>query len=171
MVGGNRRWLALDQHRLEGNRRRFGAVCGGKNRGRQRAAAGGVLLKRRCPTSSGRARLLQWKRTASIAPSRSRFLSPNWRRSKMTSPALRDRRTLIVEDEYLIATTLHDASESVGSVRPGAGPFSPESHGGDRFRPQDRPGDRGHQSRRRNGLSGGGRASGPEDPIHLYFWL
>jgi CheY-like chemotaxis protein len=34
----------------------------------------------------------------------------------MASPALRDFRILIVEDEYLIATTLHDALESVGCV-------------------------------------------------------
>jgi len=34
----------------------------------------------------------------------------------MASSALRDLRILIVEDEYLIATTLHDALESVGSV-------------------------------------------------------
>jgi CheY-like chemotaxis protein len=39
----------------------------------------------------------------------------------MASSALRDLRILIVEDEYLIATTLHDALESVGSVV--VGPF------------------------------------------------
>jgi CheY-like chemotaxis protein len=34
----------------------------------------------------------------------------------MSSTALRDRRILIVEDEYLIATTLSDALEAAGSV-------------------------------------------------------
>jgi CheY-like chemotaxis protein len=32
----------------------------------------------------------------------------------MVSPTLRDRRVLVVEDEYLIAMTLRDALESVG---------------------------------------------------------
>jgi CheY-like chemotaxis protein len=34
----------------------------------------------------------------------------------MAPSALRDRRILVVEDEYLIAETLHDALERVGSV-------------------------------------------------------
>ena len=34
----------------------------------------------------------------------------------MTSSALRDRRILVVEDEYLIATSLVDALENAGSV-------------------------------------------------------
>jgi CheY-like chemotaxis protein len=34
----------------------------------------------------------------------------------MASPALRDRRILVVEDEYLIAMTLKDNLESAGSV-------------------------------------------------------
>lgn len=39
----------------------------------------------------------------------------------MVSPTLRDRRILVVEDEYLIAMTLQDALESAGSVV--VGPF------------------------------------------------
>ena len=34
----------------------------------------------------------------------------------MASSALRDRRILVVEDEYLIATTLSDQLEGVGSI-------------------------------------------------------
>ena len=34
----------------------------------------------------------------------------------MTSSALRDRRILVVEDEYLIATSLVDALENAGSI-------------------------------------------------------
>ena len=34
----------------------------------------------------------------------------------MASSALRDRRILVVEDEYLIATTLSDQLEAIGSI-------------------------------------------------------
>jgi CheY-like chemotaxis protein len=34
----------------------------------------------------------------------------------MASSALRDRRILVIEDEYLIATTLSDHLEGIGSV-------------------------------------------------------
>jgi CheY-like chemotaxis protein len=38
------------------------------------------------------------------------------RRSNMAASALRDRRILVVEDEYLVAMSLRDVLESVGSV-------------------------------------------------------
>jgi CheY-like chemotaxis protein len=55
-------------------------------------------------------------RTVSIA--RSRFRSPGLglRRSRMANSTLRDRRILVVEDEYLIAMNLQDGLENAGSV-------------------------------------------------------
>ena len=40
----------------------------------------------------------------------------------MADSALRDRRILVVEDEYLIATTLQDALENAGAVVVGPAP-------------------------------------------------
>ena len=49
----------------------------------------------------------------------------------MASSALRDRRILVVEDEYLIATTLSDQLEGVGSIRLGPVALRRKSHKGD----------------------------------------
>src|SRR5271166_2866484 len=78
--------------------------------------AGGVSSKVLCPISSGRGQPSRLRRTASIARSRSRYRSLGLRRSEMASSALRELRILVVEDEYLIATTLCDGLESLGSV-------------------------------------------------------
>ena len=47
----------------------------------------------------------------------------------MASSALRDRRILIVEDEYLIAATLSDALEAAGSVVLGPVPSVAKAYG------------------------------------------
>ena len=103
--------VALDCCRLEGKRRRHGANPGCEQ-GEPEMAGG--LSRTLCPISSELGQLSRSNRTASIA--RSRFRSPDLRlrRSKMASSALRDRRILVVEDEYLIAMSLQDALENVG---------------------------------------------------------
>jgi hypothetical protein len=49
----------------------------------------------------------------------------------MACPTLRDRRVLIVEDEYLIAISLRDHLESVGSTVIGPSAFSRKSYSPD----------------------------------------
>src|SRR3984957_18966208 len=69
-----------------------------------------------CPISSELGQLSRSNRTASAARSRFRFPDLRLRRSTMASSPLRDRRILVVEDEYLIAMSLQDALENAGSV-------------------------------------------------------
>ena len=57
----------------------------------------------------------------------------------MAVSPLRDHRILVVEDEYLIAATLSDQLEGVGSICRGAGPFGRESHKDGRPRQLQRP--------------------------------
>jgi hypothetical protein len=83
----------------------------------QRGAGNGRRLSRTpCPISSGLEQASRSNRTASTA--RSRFVFPYLRprRSRMVGSALRDRRILVVEDEYLIGMSLTDALENAGSI-------------------------------------------------------
>ena len=89
----------------------------------------------------------------------------------MASSALRDRRILVVEDEFLIAMSLQDALENAGSVV--VGPVASvdkaiktiESEAAHRRRGSRR------QSRRRARLSGRRHAHRPENSVRLYLGL
>jgi CheY-like chemotaxis protein len=61
---------------------------------------------------------LERRRRRHVSPARSRFQSPDLRvrRCRIASSALRNRRILVVEDEYLIAMNLQDGLENIGSV-------------------------------------------------------
>ena len=89
----------------------------------------------------------------------------------MADSALRDRRILVVEDEYLIATTLSDQLEGVGSIVVGPVSSVEKAIKAIEFESGDRRGDLGRQPGRRIGLSRRRSASGAQHSIHLYFWL
>ena len=112
LAGGSRGWLRAGS---TSTGKKAASIQRNRTLEEKEAEAGGVLLKTPCPISSELVRLSRLTRTAFIARSRFRSLDLGLRRSNMDSSALRDRRILIVEDEYLIAMMLRDGLEDVGS--------------------------------------------------------
>ena len=89
----------------------------------------------------------------------------------MAGSPLRDRRILVVEDEYLIAMSLQDALESAGSVVLGPVPSVEKAIKQNRLRAAHRRRSARRQSRRRACLSRRGHARRPEYSVHLHLGL
>ena len=105
--------LALDCYRLEGKRRRDRSNLLAEQKG---AGNGRRLIEDALPYQFGA------RTTFAIEPDGVHctialpLSGPQTEETQMASSALRDRRILVVEDEYLIAMSLQDGLESAGSI-------------------------------------------------------